>query len=220
MYKNALTGERLFSILYIEHLFTKFVCMTENLYKKRKEEVLRFYKRHHRLPSYEELTQVFSVKSKNSVHSYIQKFIDDGLVAKSETGKLIPTKRLYGLRVLGTIQAGFPTSSEEEAMAEVISLDEMLVRNPDTAYVLTVEGDSMIDAGIMKGDMVIVDRSKHPKSGDVVVAEIDQGWTLKFFIQKGANAFLRPANRKYKDIYPQDELRVGGVVTSVIRKYA
>jgi len=194
--------------------------MTENLYKKRKDEVLRFYKKHHRLPTYEELTEVFDVKSKNSVHSYIQKFIEDGLVAKSETGKLIPTKRLYGLRMLGTIQAGFPTTSEEEAAAEVISLDEMLVKNPDTAYVLTVSGDSMIDAGIMRGDLVIVDRSKHPKSGDVVVAEVDQGWTLKFFIQKGSNAFLRPANKKYKDIYPQDELRVGGVVTSVIRKYA
>ena len=201
-------------------MFTNFIFMTENLYKKRKEEVLRFYKRNHRLPTYEELTHVFDVKSKNSVHSYIQKFIDDGLVAKSETGKLIPTKRLYGLRILGTIQAGFPMSSEEEARAEVISLDEMLVRNPDTAYVLTVEGDSMIDAGIMKGDMVIVERSKRPKSGDVVVAEVDRGWTLKFFIQKGSHAFLRAANRKYKDIYPQEELRVGGVVTSVIRKYA
>ncbi len=194
--------------------------MTENLYQKRKDQIISFYKKFHRLPTYEELTAVFEVKSKNSVHSYIQKFIEDGFVAKSDTGKLIPTKRLYGLRMLGTIQAGFPTTGEEEAMAEVISLDEMLVKNPQTAYVLTVEGDSMVDAGIMKGDMVIVDRSKHPKNGDVVVAEVDQGWTLKYFIQKGQNAFLRPANKKYKDIYPQDELRVGGVVTSVIRKYA
>ena len=194
--------------------------MTDNLYQRRKEQMLRYYKKHHSLPTYEELTTLFDVKSKNSVHVYIQRFVDDGLVAKTETGKLIPTKRLYGLRMLGTIQAGFPTSSEEEARAEVISLDEMLIKNPDTAYVLTVSGDSMIDAGIHRGDMVIVDRAKHPKSGDVVVAEVDQGWTLKYFIQKGANAFLRPANRKYKDIYPQDELRVGGVVTSVIRKYA
>ncbi len=194
--------------------------MTENLYQKRKDQIISFYKKFHRLPTYKELTAVFEVKSKNSVHSYIQKFIEDGFVAKSDTGKLIPTKRLYGLRMLGTIQAGFPTTGEEEAMAEVISLDEMLVKNPQTAYVLTVEGDSMVDAGIMKGDMVIVDRSKHPKNGDVVVAEVDQGWTLKYFIQKGQNAFLRPANKKYKDIYPQDELRVGGVVTSVIRKYA
>ena len=130
------------------------------------------------------------------------------------------SQNLYKVPLLGTIQAGFPTMSEEDAIAEVMSLDQMLVHNPDTAYVLTVEGDSMIDAGIMKGDMVIVDRSKHPKSGDVVVAEVDQGWTLKFFIQKGSNAFLRAANRKYKDIHPQEELRVGGVVTSVIRKYA
>ncbi len=194
--------------------------MTGNLYQKRKDQIISFYKKFHRLPTYKELTAVFEVKSKNSVHSYIQKFIEDGFVAKSDTGKLIPTKRLYGLRMLGTIQAGFPTTGEEEAMAEVISLDEMLVKNPQTAYVLTVEGDSMVDAGIMKGDMVIVDRSKHPKNGDVVVAEVDQGWTLKYFIQKGQNAFLRPANKKYKDIYPQDELRVGGVVTSVIRKYA
>jgi len=70
----------------------------------------------------------------------------------------------------------------------------------------------------MPGDMVLVDRSRTPKSGDIVIAEIDDGWTMKFLRGEGAKAYLMPANKKYKPIYPKNELVIAAVVISVIRK--
>lgn len=194
--------------------------MTQDLYQQRKKDLIRYYRTNRRLPTYEELIDLFNVKSKGSIHRYIQKFIEDGLVGKTDTGSLIPTTKLYGLRVLGSIQAGFPTTAEEEDDVDALSLDEYLIHNPDASYLLQVVGDSMRDAGIVEGDMVIVERGKDPRNGDIVVAQVDSEWTLKYFIKRGRNVFLRAANKNYPDIYPNVELHIGGVVTSVIRKYA
>lgn len=192
--------------------------MRPTLFDKRKHDLVIFYRRHHRLPTYDECVHVFGVRSKGSLHRYIQKFVTDGLVRKSDTGKLIPTPKLYGLKILGTVQAGFPSPAEEE-LVDTMSLDDFLIHNPEASFLLTISGDSMIDAGIMMGDMVIVDRSRTPKSGDIVVAEVDHEWTIKYFIKRGPETFLRAANIHYPDIHPKDELHVAGVVTSVIRKY-
>lgn len=192
--------------------------MKKNLYEERKDLLIKYYKRHKQLPTYDELVGIFAVQSKGSLHKYVYKFIDDGLVARSETGRLIPTTKLYGLRVLGSVQAGFPTPAEEEHVS-TLSLDEFLIRNPELSYLLQVNGDSMIDAGIMEGDLVIVDRSRTPQVGDIVVAEVDGEWTMKFYMKKRDKVFLRAANKKYPDIHPKDELKVAGTVSSVIRKY-
>ncbi len=189
-----------------------------SLFEKRKHQLVKFYREHHRLPTYNELVRLFDMKSKGSVHTYIKKFFDSGLIRKSDHGKLIPTDKLYGLRVLGTVAAGFPSPAEEE-LVDTMSLDDWLIRNPEASYLLTISGDSMIDAGIMQGDLVIVDRSRTPKTGDIVVAEVDREWTIKYFIKRNDRMWLRAANRNYPDIHPKEELKIGGVVTSVIRKY-
>ncbi len=77
----------------------------------------------------------------------------------------------------------------------------------------------MIDAGIIEGDMVVVDRKRTPKLRDIVVAEVDGEWTMKYYLKKGSTVFLRAANKKYPDIHPKDELKIAGTVSSVIRKY-
>ena len=192
--------------------------MTRDMYEKRKTELVRYYRKHRSLPTYEEMTGLFSLNSKGSLYKYVDKFVEDGLVGKSEGGKLVPTTKLYGLRVLGSVQAGFPSPAEEE-LVDTLSLDEFLIQNPTASYLLQVNGDSMIDAGIMEGDMVIVDRSRSAISGDIVVAQIGNEWTMKYLVRRGENIFLRPANKKYPDIHPDEELSIAGVVTSVVRKY-
>lgn len=192
--------------------------MTKNVYEQRKSQLMRYYRKHHALPTYDEMTELFGLRSKGSLFKYVDKFIEDGLMGKSEGGKLIPTTKMYGLRVLGSVQAGFPSPAEEE-LVDTMSLDEFLIQNPTASYLLQVNGDSMVDAGIMEGDMVIVDRSRNPISGDIVVAQVGNDWTMKYLIRRGHKVLLRPANRKYPDIHPDEEMRVGGVVTSVIRKY-
>ncbi len=235
---HSLTGERLFSYNKntkctahspTYHFKTLFIHppiywitlhdMTQQLYEVRKKNLISYYRKHKCLPTYDELAEMFGVRSKGSIHKYIQKFVDEGLVGRSDTGRLIPTSRLYELRVLGSIQAGFPTPTEEEQM-ETVSLDEYLIKNPTASYLVEVSGDSMMDAGILEGDMVIVDRKKSPVSGDIVVAQIGNEWTLKYFMKRGSTVFLRAANKRYSDIYPDEEMTIGGVVTSVIRKYS
>ena len=77
----------------------------------------------------------------------------------------------------------------------------------------------MIEAGIMPGDQVLVERGIVPKNGDIVIAEVDGSWTMKYFRKRGGKVILVPGNKKYKPITPKEELRVTAVVKAVIRKY-
>jgi repressor LexA len=77
----------------------------------------------------------------------------------------------------------------------------------------------MSGAGILPGDMVIVDKGQTPKSGDIVIAEVDGAWTMKYLRKRGENITLVPANPNYKPIRPKSELKIAGVVTAVVRKY-
>lgn len=84
---------------------------------------------------------------------------------------------------------------------------------------LNVTGDSMIDAGIMPGDIVLVERREQAKHGEIVVAEVDGEWTLKRLCKRGRKVTLEAANKNYPPIVPKHELRIAAVVCSLIRKY-
>lgn len=193
--------------------------MPDKLYQERKKKLISYFKKFKQVPSYDEIVKLFNLKSKGSLHRYMQRFIEEGIIKKETNGRLVATEGMYGLRVLGTVQAGFPTTAEENLSTTTMSLDQWLIRNPEATYLLTVSGDSMIDAGIMEGDMVIVDRSRAPKTGDIIIAEVDHEWTIKYYIKRGEKIFLRPANKNYPDIHPRNELKIAGTVASVVRKY-
>ena len=178
----------------------------------------RFFRREKRLPSYAEMCRLFGFASKNAVFRLIPKLISAGLIEKGPSGHLIPKQLASPVKVLGTIQAGFPSPAEEELL-DTLSLDDYLVRNPQATFLLKVSGDSMIDEGIKPGDLVLVDRSRTAKNGNIVVAQIDGEWTLKFLEKKGKQVRLIAGNKKYPPLVPQQELTVGGVVVSVIRRY-
>jgi repressor LexA len=177
-----------------------------------------FYRKHRRMPSYAEIMKLTGFRSKNAVFKLLAKLEREGIVRRDDRGRLIPKKLFGEVRVLGTVEAGWPSPAEEE-LHDTMSLDEWLIRNKEATYMLKVTGDSMIEAGIMDGDMVLLERGKEPKNGDVVIAEVDGAWTLKYFEKKGAQVSLIPANKRYKPIVPKQELKVAAVVTAVIRKY-
>jgi len=77
----------------------------------------------------------------------------------------------------------------------------------------------MIDAHIEEGDLVVAERTTTAKDGDIVVAEVDGEWTLKYFKKAGEKVWLLPANKNYKPIYPKQSLRITAVVRGVVRKY-
>jgi len=177
-----------------------------------------FYARHRRAPGYSEMLGLFRYRSKNAVFGLLGKLQEAGYVARAR-GKLALTGKITGtVRLLGAVQAGFPSPAEEELL-DTFSLDEFLIPRPDATYMLRVSGDSMIDAGIHPGDMILVERGAEPRPNDIVIAEVDGEWTLKYYARDERGVRLEAANPRYPTIRPKNSLRIGGVVRSVIRKY-
>jgi repressor LexA len=188
------------------------------MYENYKKKILDFYRDNKRMPGYQEIMKLVGFKSKNAVYKLINKLVEEGIVEKDSQGRLSPSK-LYGeVKVLGLVEAGFASVAEEETL-DTMSLDEFLIGNKEATYMLRVKGDSMIDAGIQEGDMVIVERSQPAREGDIVIAEVDGGWTMKYYRKKAGKIYLEPANKKYPLIFPEHDLKIAAVVKAVIRKY-
>ena len=183
-----------------------------------KEKIIAFYKKHKRMPGYGEMMELTGFKSKNAVFKLINRLVDEGIVEKDPRGKLIPLNLNRGISLLGVVEAGLP-SPAGDTLSETINLDEFLVRDPDETFLLEVKGDSMIEAHIEEGDLVLAERRVQANAGDIVIAEVDGDWTMKYYRTKGNKAYLEPANKKYKPIYPEQSLRIAAVVKAVIRKY-
>lgn len=177
-----------------------------------------FYSKNNRMPTYSEMMKLFGFKSKNAVFKVVEKLLEAGMVAKDHLGRLIPTDAFGEIQMAGLVTAGLPASVEEE-MAETVSLDGMLVKNKALTYMLEVDGDSMIDAHIEKGDMVLVEKANTAKDMQIVIAEVDGEYTMKYYRNKGGKVWLEPANENYSPIYPEQSLNVIAVLKAVIRKY-
>jgi SOS regulatory protein LexA len=173
------------------------------------------------MPSYHELTAVVGFRSTHAVSQLVQQLVAHAWVEKDAAGNLLPGPLFHGVPVLGTVTAGFPSPAEEE-LADTLSFDEFLmthVKHHEATFIVKVNGESMIEAGILPGDMLLVERGVELRDGDIVIAQVDREWTMKYFRKRGRAVFLEAANKDFKPIHPQDELQIAAVVRAVIRKY-
>lgn len=182
------------------------------------DKIRDFYRFHQRMPSHSEIAAAAGLRSKGTTHKLVNRLVSLGLVERDDTGRLLPGRKFHGVTLAGTVEAGWPSPAEEELL-DTMTLDEFLVQRPGSTYMLKVQGDSMTGAGIMPGDMVLVERGVREKDGDIIIAEVDGEWTMKYFRKRGGKVYLEAANRKYKPIFPEAELLVAAVVRAVIRKY-
>ena len=199
------------------------VLYKEAMKEKRTLQTVRnlitaFFRENRRMPSFGEMVDLLGVRSKSVVNFWVDKLIEADILEKDDKGRLTFKKSAFAIPMAGSVQAGFP-SPEEEALCDIMSIDEYLISRPDTSFLLQVSGDSMIGEGIMEGDLVVVEKGRQPRNGDVVIAEVDGEWTMKYFRKQGRQVILEAANPKYPIIRPKSELRLGGVVTAVVRKY-
>lgn len=183
-----------------------------------KEKILSFYNRHKRMPGYKELMQLTGFKSKNAVYKLINKLVDLGVLTKDAQGKIALARTASEVPLLGLVEAGIPTVADATEL-DTLDINAYLVEDRDSSYLLEVKGDSMIEEGIREGDLVIAEKKREPKPGDIVIAEVDGGWTMKFYRKKGTQVWLEPANKNYKPIYPEYDLKIAAIVRGVIRKY-
>lgn len=183
-----------------------------------KDKIFDFYSENRRMPSYAEIMKLVGFKSKNAVYKLVNRLVDEGAVRKDATGRLIPSTLMGEVPLLGLVEAGFPSEAESQVL-DTLDIAEYLFDHKNASYLLKVKGDSMIDAGIQEGDLVVAQRGKEAKPGDIVIALVDGGWTMKYLRKKGTQAYLEPANKKYKPIYPEESLDIAAVVKGVVRKY-
>lgn len=99
-----------------------------------------------------------------------------------------------------------------------MEIGDYLVGNRENTILVRVSGDSMKDAAVLDGDIVVVELRSDARSGEMVIALVDEEWTLKFLHRKGEDVTLRAANSKYPDIKPKETLSIEGVVRGVVRK--
>jgi DNA polymerase V len=118
---------------------------------------------------------------------------------------------------LESVSAGFP-SPADDYLENKLDLNQHLIKNPPATFFVRVTGDSMVDAGIYSGDILVVDRSLNPKDGNIVIAVINGELTVKRISMGKNKIFLLPENQKFKPIEITGEMsfEVWGVVTTVI----
>ncbi len=177
-------------------------------------------------PSLADLAVAFGVRSKNSVAKVVNTLVHEKQIEKDPKGRIKIVSMPQNdegfspmiLPLFGPIAAGFAAPVEEHA-EEKITLENYLVKNKASTFLLRVKGDSMINASIKEGDLVVVDRNRQPKPEDIVVGIMDGEFTLKRLKKGQGKFYLQAENPDYPDLYAMEELKIAGVVTGTVRKY-
>lgn len=194
----------------------------------RQRDVLDFIQTEQRekgvTPSTREMQKHFGFASQTSVMQYLDALERKGFLdrhARKARALITPVQkvRITDIPIYGEIPAGMAVLAEQTAEGHV-SLDAETAnasRNART-FALRVRGDSMIGAHILDGDIVILEDRKDAQSGDIVAALIDGETTLKRYLMEHGRPYLKAENPLFPDLVPARELRVQGVVVSLVRK--
>lgn len=179
-------------------------------------------------PSLADLALAFGVSSKNAIAKVVNALVREQQLEKDPKGRIkiieqptaedMPQPMM--LPLFGPISAGLAASAEDQA-EEMLNLEDYILpkKSRGATFLLRVKGDSMIEAGIQEGDLVIVDRNAEPKTGEIVVGVLDGEFTLKRLRKDKGKYYLQAENPNYPDMYALEELQTAGTVRGVVRKY-
>lgn len=186
-------------------------------------------------PTYREIGDALGISSTNGVADHVKALVRKGYLKKANRGApggvarglmLTPKSQsrrrgaVISVPLLGTVAAGSPILAEEN-YEKTLHLDRSMTAGNATTYALRVRGDSMIEEGILDGDVVIVRQQNTARNGEIVVAMVDGEATVKFFFREQSRIRLQPAHPTMAPIYVDDrsETVIQGIVIGVYRKY-
>lgn len=180
-----------------------------------------YYAEARRIPSQQRICELMGFASKTAARKLLQRLETAGFVERTpDDDAWIPAPRFFERPLAEVaVRAGGPDMIEG-AQGELFLIDEYLVRQPSRTVMVPVKGDSMINAGIHEGDLVVVERALAANAGDIVVAIVDNEFTLKELGLEKGRFILKPHNPAYPVIRPKGELEIFGVVTGLVRRYA
>ena len=177
-----------------------------------------YYARHRALPSYASIGQLLGLKSKSSVAAMVARLKLAGFIDSTPDKRLAPTKRFFERALAESpVHAGLPNPIDD-GEADALTIDDYLIEHPSQTVLVRVKGDSMVDAGILDGDLVVVEKAAAAKRGDIVVAIVDGQFTLKRLELDRGSFVLKPENKAYPVIRPEGTLEIFGVMTGLVRK--
>ena len=194
--------------------------------KKLLDFLVDYYNENNVYPTFDEMRDFLKIKSKSGIHKLLSSLEEKGFVNRlphKERALSINSsvnENEKNLPFLGRIAAGNPIEAITGSF-EQISVPNYLINNKDEHFTLEVTGDSMVDAGIFDGDIVIIRKTEAANSGDIVVALIDQNEvTLKRFRSFKNSIALEPANKNYKiRLFGEDRVKIQGKLVGLIRKF-
>ena len=197
--------------------------------------IIDYQKQNNVTPSFDEMKDGLDLKSKSGIHRIVSALEERGYIKKlnnraraieiiknvnlidTESGK--NKNNIISIPILGKIAAGLPIEAISDN-TNYIELPETLLKKGEY-FILNVEGDSMIEAGIFDGDQVVIRKANDANNGEIVSALIDNNEaTLKRIIKRGQQVALQPENSNYKTvIYGPDRIQIQGVLKHLIRSY-
>ena len=179
-----------------------------------------YYAAHRALPSYSSIGTLLGLRSKSSVAALVARLKLAGFVESTPDRRLAPTRRFFQRPLAeAPVHAGQP-SPIDDGPADALTLDDYLIEHPSRTVLVRVKGDSMIDAGVLDGDLVVVEKRAGARRGEIVVAIVDNQFTLKRLDLERGRFILRPENKAYPIIRPEGTLEIFGVMVGLVRKIA
>ena len=170
--------------------------------------------------AYASIGSLLGLRSKSSVAALVARLKLAGFVESTPDRRLAPTRRFFERPLADSpVHAGLP-SPIDDAPTDALTLDDYLIERPSQTVLVRVKGDSMHDAGILDGDLVVVEKRNAARRGEIVVAIVDNQFTLKRLDLDRGHFILRPENKAYPVIRPEGALEVFGVMVGLVRKTA
>ncbi|HXX84139.1 MAG TPA: S24 family peptidase [Casimicrobiaceae bacterium] len=183
-------------------------------------ELQDYYARHRALPSYASIGSLLGLRSKSSVAALVARLKLAGLLESTPDRRLAPTRRFFERPLAdASVPAGLPNAIDDAA-GDALTIDDYLIERPSQTVLVRVKGDSMVDAGIFDGDLAVVEKRSSARRGEIVVAIVDNQFTLKRLDLERGRFVLRPENKAYPVIRPEGALEIFGVMVGLVRKTA
>ncbi len=177
-----------------------------------------YYARHRALPSYASIGGLLGLRSKSSVAALVARLKLAGFLESTPDRRLAPTRRFFARPLADSpVRAGLP-EAVEDAESDALTIDDYLIERPSSTVLIRVKGDSMMDAGIFDGDLVVVEKRPSAHKGEIVVAIVDNQFTLKRLDLEAGKFILRAENKAYAPIRPEGTLEIFGVMVGLVRK--
>ncbi len=172
-------------------------------------------------PSIRQVCDEFKIKSTKAIHSHFKSLEEKGYIKRDSNARsieILGRKRVIHLPLIGQVAAGKPILAVEN-IEDTIPIAWDFAKNMRDGFILSVKGDSMIEAGINEGDLILVKPQQNADNGDIVVAMIEDEATVKKYFKRADHILLQPYNSKYAPIKVKRDFRLVGKVMGLIRRY-